>query len=374
MLRRIPIPQALVVTFLVCMVVASALLGLPVAGLIGDTLVRFAMNAVLVLSLVPMLRAGLGMNYGMPLSALPGLLGIVMALEWQLTGWPGLLAATVLAVLFALPVGAGYGWLLRYVRGNEEVVGTFAGFSAVYLASIFWGVAPFTNRKMLWPIEGKGLRPRTNLAQWFGHVLDRLGSFTVAGVRVPTGTVLAVLALGGVVAVLARTRLGLATALAARNPVFAKAAGVHVERGRLLAVLASTVLAAVGIVVYAHTFGFLEVYSAPLMLAFPAAAAILIGGYRADSRASVSNALLGTLLFNAVLVFSSPLANQLLMPELSDVVRVLVTNGVLLYAMVMAPRARAAALQTGGEAGAKPGSAAGSAADTQASAEAGEPR
>lgn len=344
-LRRIPLAQTLVVAFLACMVVASGLLGLPVAGLIGDTLVRFAMNAVLVLSLVPMLRAGLGMNYGMPLSVLPGLLGIVMALEWQLTGWPGLVAATALAALFALPVGVGFGWLLRYVRGNEEVVGTFAGFSAVYLASIFWGVAPFTNRKMLWPIEGRGLRPRTNLEQWFGHVLDRLGSFTVAGVRVPTGTVLAVLALGGVVALLMRTRTGLATALAARNPVFARAAGVHVERMRLYAVLASTVLAAVGIVFYAQTFGFLEVYSAPLMLAFPAAAAILIGGYAADSRAGVSNALLGTLLFNAVLVFSSPLANRLLMPELSDVVRVLVTNGVLLYAMVFRPRAGAPGTQ-----------------------------
>lgn len=334
-LRRIPLAQTLVVAFLACMIAASWRLGLPVGGLIGDTLARFAMNAALVLSLVPMLRAGLGMNYGMPLSVLPGLLGIVMALEWQLTGWSGLITATALAALFAVPVGLGFGWLLRYVRGNEEVVGTFAGYSAVYLASIFWGVAPFTNPKMLWPIEGRGLRPRTNLEQWFGHLLDQLGSFSVLGSRVPTGTLFAVMALGGLVAVLVRTRLGIATALTARNPVFAKAAGIHVERVRLYAVIASTVLAAVGIVIYAHTFGFLEVYSAPLMLAFPAAAAILIGGYAADSRASVSNALLGTLLFNAVLVFSSPLANHLLMPELSDVVRVLVTNGVLLYAMVL---------------------------------------
>lgn len=338
LLRRVPAAQAVVIGFLLVLIAASALYDLPVAGLLGDTLVRFAMNAVLVLSLVPMLRAGLGMNYGMPLSVLPGLLGIVMALEWQLTGWPGLAVALVLAVVFALPVGLGYAALLRYVEGNEEVVGTFSGFSAIYLASIFWGVAPFTNCKMLWPIEGKGLRPRTNLAQWFGHLLDGLGSFTVLGVRVPTGTLVAVLLIALLVAVLLKTRLGLATTVAARNPLFAKAAGVNVTLTRAMAVTASTVLAAVGIVIYAHTFGFLEVYSAPLMLAFPAAAAILIGGFTSDSRASVSHALLGALGFNAILVFSSPLANRLLMPELSDIVRVLITNGVLLYAMVQKTR------------------------------------
>lgn len=338
-LPRLATPAQLVIAaFLALLVLASAVLGLPVPGLIGDTLIRFAMNAVLVVSLVPMLRAGLGMNYGMPLSVLPGLLGIVTALEWRMTGWPGLLTALVLAAAFALPVGAGYSLLLRYVEGNEEVVGTFAGFSAVYLSAIFWGTAPFTNPKMLWPIGGHGLRPRTNLAGWFGHLLDRLGAFTLMGVKVPTGSVLAVLLLGAVVAILLRTRSGLAITLAAEGRSFAHAAGIRVGRTRLVAVVGSTVLAALGIVLYAHTFGFLELYSAPLMLAFPAAAAILVGGFAADRRASVEQALLGCLLFNAILVFSSPLANRLLMPELSDIVRVLITNGVLLYAMVRGGR------------------------------------
>jgi simple sugar transport system permease protein len=337
---NMPGAQIVVIVFLAALVVASGLLGLPVGGLIGDTLVRFAMNAVLVVSLVPMLRAGLGMNYGMPLSVLPGLLGIVMALEWRLVGWPGLLVAMVLAVVFAVPVGLGYGALLRYVPENEEVVGTFAGFSAVYLGAIFWGTAPFTNPKMLWPIGGHGLRPRTNLSDWFGHVLDRLGAFQVAGVRVPTGSVVAVLLLALVVAALLRTRFGIATELTARDQRYAKACGVRVARTRLVAVVLSTVLAAVGIVFYAHTFGFVELYSAPLMLAFPAAAAILVGGFTADRRASVGQALLGCLLFNAILVFSSPLANHLLVPELSDIVRVLITNGVLLYAMIRGGRHR----------------------------------
>lgn len=332
--HSIPQAQTFVLGFLVVLVAGSYVSGLPVGGLMGDVLVRFAMNAVLVLSLVPMLRAGLGMNYGMPLSVLPGLLGIVVALEWQMTGWDGLCMSLALALMFAIPVGAAYGLLLRFVEGNEEVVGTFTGFSAVYLACIFWGVAPFTNRKMLWPIEGKGLRPRTNLSEWFGGTIEKVGTFDLFGVHVPTGTILFVLLCGVLVTVMLRTRFGVATTMSGTNPVFARAAGVRVARTRLLAVVWSTALAAIGIVLYAHTFGFLEVYSAPLNYAFPAAAAILVGGFARDTKASVVHALIGSLIFNAILVFSSPLANRLLLPELSDIVRVLITNGVILYAMV----------------------------------------
>ncbi|MDO8963285.1 MAG: ABC transporter permease [Coriobacteriia bacterium] len=335
---RPDVAQVVVIAFLAVMIGAAIALGLPVAGLLGDTLLRVAMNGVLVLSLVPMLRAGLGMNYGMPLSVLPGLLGMVVALEMRLTGPLGLAAALALAVLFAIPVGAAYGALLRGVRGNEEVVGTFSGFSAVYLGAIFWGVAPFTNPKMLWPIGGQGLRPQTNLAQWFGHVLDRLGEFAVLGVRVPTGTLLAVGLVAALVALGCRSRWGVVTAVAADNPVFARAAGVPLGRLQIAAAVLSTVIAAVGITLYAHTYGFLQLYSAPLMLAFPAAASILIGGSGADGRFNVSSALLGTLLFSTILVFSTPLANALLVPELSDVVRVLITNGVLLYAMIRGSR------------------------------------
>lgn len=331
---RIPAAQAVVLVFLLFLVGGSILLGLPVPGLLGDTLVRVAMNGVLVLSLIPMLRAGVGMNYGMPLCIIPGLLGMVLALELRLAGFLGLFAALAFSAALALPVGLGYAWLLRRVRGNEEVVGTFAGFSAVYLAAILWGTAPFTNPQMLWPIGGKGLRPQTNLDGWFGHVLDSLGSFTVLGVRVPTGTLLAVVAIAAVVWIYQHTLNGRAAVIAAENERFARVAGTDVERLKIAAIVASTVLAAVGITFYAHTYGFLQLYDAPLMMAFPAAAAVLVGGYARGARASASHALLGALLFNAILVFSTPVANELLISELSDITRVLVTNGVILYAMV----------------------------------------
>ena len=40
----------------------------------------------------------------------------------------------------------------------------------------------------------------------------------------------------------------------------------------------STVIAAIGIVVYQQSFGFIQLYLAPFNMAFPAIAAILIGG------------------------------------------------------------------------------------------------
>ena len=45
-----------------------------------------------------------------------------------------------------------------------------------------------------------------------------------------------------------------------------------------LATVISTILGGIGIIIYAQGFGFYQLYNAPLMMAFPAIAAVLIGG------------------------------------------------------------------------------------------------
>ncbi len=47
------------------------------------------------------------------------------------------------------------------------------------------------------------------------------------------------------------------------NPTFAKAAGISVDKTRLLSVVLSTWLGAVGILLYEQGFGFIQIYTAP---------------------------------------------------------------------------------------------------------------
>ncbi len=47
----------------------------------------------MVLAMVPMIRSGCGLNFGLPLGIIGGILGILISIEMELTGMSGFLAA-----------------------------------------------------------------------------------------------------------------------------------------------------------------------------------------------------------------------------------------------------------------------------------------
>jgi len=96
--------------------------------------------------------------------------------------------------------------------------------------------------------------------------------------RIPAGVLLFFgLCAGGIWAFF-RTRTGAALTAVGANAVFAQASGINTDRLRLISVILSTILGGIGIMVYERSCGFIQVYTAPLFMAFPAVAAILIGG------------------------------------------------------------------------------------------------
>ena len=126
---------------------------------------------------------------------------------------------------------------------------------------------------------------------------------------------------------------------AGSNPSYARASGIDVEKMRIIGTTISTVLGAVGIIVYAQSFGFLQMYNAPLMMGFTAVASVLIGG-ASVRRARVFDVLLGAFLFNGILTIALPLANEML-PDVAGVpemLRLIITNGIILYALTKAKK------------------------------------
>jgi len=84
--------------------------------------------------------------------------------------------------------------------------------------------------------------------------------------------------------------------------------------------------------VYAQSYGFIQLYTAPLLMAFPAVASVLIGG-ATPSEASVSNAMVGALLFQSLLATTVPVAQTVVGGDISEIVRLIVSNGMVLYAL-----------------------------------------
>lgn len=91
---------------------------------------------------------------------------------------------------------------------------------------------------------------------------------------IPTGSLLFFALLAFLMWVFLHTKTGTAMTAVGSNPTFAKAAGISVDKTRLLSVVLSTWLGAVGILLYEQGFGFVQIYMAPLNMAFPAR-----GGY-----------------------------------------------------------------------------------------------
>jgi len=302
--------------------------------------VRIGMNGVLVLAMLPAIACGIGPNFGVSLGILCGLVGALVAMEWQLSGFANFFTAILLSLPLATVVGYAYGWLLNRVKGSEMMLATFVGFSMVSVMKIAWLVVPFKSPEAAWPI-GRGVRVTISLAnREVAQLLNDFWAFEIGGVTIPTGLLLFFLACCLLMWLFMRTKTGIAMYTAGDNPRFAEAAGINVDKNRIVGTVVSTMLGGVGILVYAQSFGFLQLYEGPMFMPFIAVAAILIGG-ASIKRASIAHVLIGTFLFQGILVVAMPVANAFTvdMSSMAEISRIIIQNGIILYALT----------QTGGE-------------------------
>lgn len=327
------IPQFFIAVFLAIMFLIAGKLDIPLPWIINDSLVRLVMNGVLVLSLVPMLNCGVGINFGLPVAIISGLLGMCIAVNFRLSGLSGMFAAMGLAVPFAVLFGYIYGTILNRVKGREEITATFIGFSFIPFMNFFWAVAPFSNTAMLWPIGGKGMRPTIGLKSYFAKSLNDLWSINIGPFVIPIGLLLFFALCCLALHIFFESRTGKAMLAVGENEEYCRVAGLDVMRLRLWSVIISTLIGSIGICVYAQSYTFIELYDAPLMMAFPAASAILVGGCL-KGNTSIYHVVAGTFLFHTTYVLSGPLANDLLVPEVAEIFRLMITNGVILYALL----------------------------------------
>ncbi|MEG0492551.1 MAG: hypothetical protein RR696_05050 [Clostridia bacterium] len=332
LIKSLGMPRMVILMFLVLLCVMASLYGINVPGMLGSILKRTGMYGVLALAMLPGIQCGISLNMGMTVGIIGGLMSTMIALEMNMVGWGAFFFSCGLGIVFAIPIGWAYAKLLNRLKGNEMTVSTYVGFSVVSLFCIAWMLLPFHNPKLTWAL-GMGLRAMHNMGDSFGGILDNLWAFKIGGVNVPTGLLLFLLLCCFLMWLFTRSKTGTAMIAVGSNPRFAEASGINVNRMRTLGTVLSTCIAAVGIIVYSQSFGFMQLYNGPKQMGFVAASAILIGG-ASVSRGKVSNVILGTFLFQGVLAMGIQVANAAISEGgLSEVMRILISNGIILYAL-----------------------------------------
>ncbi|MDR1481230.1 MAG: ABC transporter permease [Synergistaceae bacterium] len=332
-------PRIIIGIFLLCLFITAPFVGVRVGTSISDTLVRVGMNGVLVLAMVPMVQSGCGLNFGLPLGIIAGLLGATTSVQFGMKGLLGILFAFSIAIPLGLAFGFLYAQILNRVKGEEMMIATYVGFSSVALMCMAWLLLPFSSPVMIWGYGGSGLRTTISTDGFWNHVLSDFMSVQAGSFYFPTGMFLFFVLMLTVVWAFFRTKTGTAMTAVGSNPEFARASGIDVDRMRTISVMLSTALGAIGIIVYQQSFGFIQLYMGPLYMAFPAVAAILLGGASVN-KASITNVVVGTFLFQGILTMTPSVINNLIKTDMSEVIRIIVSNGMILYALTRKTRVK----------------------------------
>lgn len=300
---------------------------------VGERVFR---NLFLVLALVIPVVAGLGLNFAIVLGAMAGQIGLMVAESGEIGGIGGVGLAALVSLPIAALLGIATGSLFNKTRGREMIAGIILGFfaSGVYqlLFLILAGpVIPLRDPDLLLP-QGMGLRntidlvsTRRGLDSPFGADAGFDGAWAVRSggitwVEIPLFTLLACVLLVLAIRWFLRTKLGQDLRAVGQDSHVAEVAGIRVGRCRIIAICLSMALAAVGQVVFLQNMGVMNTFTSHEQVGFYAIAALLVGGATV-SRASVRNAVVGTVLFHALIVIVSRAAQKTETPQIGEYFR-----------------------------------------------------
>jgi len=310
--------------------------------LVRELLVRFGRNAVLVLSLLIPILAGLGLNFGIVVGAMAGQIGAILVTYFKIGGLAGFALALVIATPIAIVFGIATGWLFNRAKGREMVTGLIAGFFANGLYQLIFlfaigSLIPFHDPTMLLP-QGFGLRNTVDLLGIQYAVDDLLKVQLTLGsspVRVPVASFLFIAGFCLLNLFFLRTKLGQELRAMGQDAHVAASSGIDVQRNRVIATVLSTIFAAWGQLFFLQNLGTLNTYSSHEQVGMFSIAALLVSGATV-TRAPVGQALLGTLLFHTLFVVS-PLAGKALAgdAQIGEYFRVFVAYAVITVALVL---------------------------------------
>lgn len=381
----------------VCFIVVS---GLDMSFVFSQLLLRLNRNAFIVLALIIPIVAGMGINFAITIGAMAAQIGLLLVINWNIGGFGGIMLAAAITLPLAAGFGFLIGKLLNRMKGQETIGSLILGYFAngVYqllFLFIFGNVIPMSESVTI--VGSHGIKNTLNLTGSINlykaidglvqvpfltavYVLAGVGLalcavllllkkvsakkaalyaalcaalivvFLLPGVRavfngekglkpttVPLITWVFILLLCMFNAFIMKTRLGQKFRAVGQNRTVANAAGINVDRTRVIAIMISTALAGWGQILFMQSegIGVFQTYSAHEQVGLYAGAAILVGGASID-RATNAQALIGTFLFHSLFITAQNAASNLFGDSVvGEYFRAFLSYGVIALALVI---------------------------------------
>ena len=182
--------------------------------------------------------------------------------------------------------------------------------------------------------RGYGIRNTVSLLN-MRQCLDDLLAIRIGGVKIPVFTFLLVGLLCLFIVWFRRTKLGQDMRAVGQDMEVAKAAGINVDRTRIISVVMSSVCAGFGMVIYLQNIGNLPTYTGHAQIGMFCIAALLVGGASVE-KAAIGNAFLGVILFHLMFIVA-PGAGAFITGDsmVGEYFRVFLSYGVITLALIM---------------------------------------
>ena len=146
--------------------------------------------------------------------------------------------------------------------------------------------------------RGFGIRTTVSLAN-MRRSLDNQFALYVGKVKIPVLTFIVIGLLCLFIVWFRRTKLGQDMRAVGQDMEVARAAGIKVERTRIIAIIMSTIFAGFGMIIYLQNMGNFPTCTAHSQVGMFCIAALLMGGASVE-KASIGNVFLGVILFHTM--------------------------------------------------------------------------
>ena len=329
-----PVP----IMFIAICIVSIPLSGFSTSYLLNEIVTRIVRNAFLILSLLIPIMAGMGLNLGMTLGAMAGEIALIFTSDWQIWGIPGVVLAMILSIPISILLGVLCGNLLNKSRGREMITSYIISFfiNGIYQLVVLYmmgPIIPIIHESIKLP-RGYGIRNTVSLLN-LRQSIDNLISINILGVKIPVVSFLIIIALCFFIVWFTKTKLGQDMRAVGQNMEVARAAGINVERTRVISIVMSTVLAGFGMILYLQNMGNIATYSSHSQIGMFCIAALLVGGATVD-KASIGNVFLGVILFHLMFIVA-PKAGTVITGDsmIGEYFRVFISYGVITLALIM---------------------------------------
>ena len=320
--------------------------------LLNEIVTRMGRNIFLILSLLIPIMAGMGFNFGMTLGAMAGQVALIFVTDWQIWGIPGVVLAMILSVPLSALLGLMCGKLMNMAKGREMILGYMMNYFVTGLYQLlvlyFMGsIIPIKHASIRLP-RGYGIRTTVNLAN-MRQCLDNEFAILYKGVKIPVLNFIIIALLCLFVVWFRRTKLGQDMRAVGQDMEVAQAAGINVDRTRIISIIISTVFAGFGQIIYLQNIGNFPTYTAHSQIGMFCIAALLVGGASVE-RASIGNVFLGVILFHTMFIVA-PRAGVAITGDamIGEYFRVFVSYGVITLALIMYEIKKRRARSQGGE-------------------------